>query len=79
MESIKSNARAIARAKRNARELREAARCMGPWRQFVTLGFPPNGMSIRQAWHRVRRARALFIKRLERNTRVKNFGIAVGL
>lgn len=47
--------------------LRECARVEGPYRQFVTLGVPSSGLSIRQAWYRIRRARALLFKRLERH------------
>jgi len=44
---------------------RECARVAWGWTQFHTLGFPPWGLSVRQGWHRVRRARTLLIKRLE--------------
>ena len=46
---------------------RECGRVSGSWRQFFTLGMPAGGMVVRQAWHRIRRARALLIKRLERH------------
>lgn len=47
--------------------LRECARVQGRWRQFVTLGVPAAHLSCRQAWFRIRRARALLFKRLERH------------
>lgn len=46
---------------------RECARVEGNWRLFVTLGVPAARMTCRQAWHRIRRARALLFKRLERH------------
>ena len=46
---------------------RECARVEGDWRLFVTLGVPAARMTCRQAWHRIRRARALLFKRLERH------------
>lgn len=58
--------RACARCDAAIRQ-RECWRVEGPWRQFITLGVPASGLSIRQAWYRIRRARALLFKRLERH------------
>jgi hypothetical protein len=63
---LKCGTRACADCDREIRQ-RECSRVEGPYRQFVTLGVPSAGLSIRQAWYRIRRARALLFKRIERH------------
>jgi hypothetical protein len=46
---------------------RECSRVSGNWRLFGTVGVPAESMTCRQAWYRIRRARTLFFKRLERH------------